>query len=851
MIYICFMVVKHAYKIILISVIMLAFLSCKKSEVISYDLIKNWKFKKDTSKKWLLASVPGCAQTDLLYHGIIEDPYVGNNEKELQWIGESDWDYNTTFNAQDFLNFQHVELVFEGLDTYADIYLNDSLILNADNMFRKWEVQVKHLLKAENNSLFVRLKAPGKIEEEKASSLNYSLPDDRGLTRKAPYQYGWDWGPTFVTSGIWKPLYIRAWNDVRITDVHVFTTEISGESATVNLMAEIMSSHEQRASMSWQIGDHHFSKEVSLGMGLNTFKESVILADPKLWWPNGMGGHPLYDLSYQIETQKSKDESKERFGIRQIELIQEKDSIGQSFYFKINGRPFFAKGANYIPQDNFIARVTDEKYMQTIKTAVDANMNMLRVWGGGIYEKDIFYNLCDENGILVWQDFMFACNMYPGDAAFIENVKQEASYQVKRLRNHPCLALWCGNNEVDEGWKNWGWQKALDYSPEDSTEIWNNYLKIFEEVLPQTIFDYSPYLPYIPSSPKIGWGHNEALTEGDMHYWGVWWGEEPFDIYEEKVGRFMSEYGFQGFPDRRTLDSCLYPEDLSLNSASLLNHQKHPRGMELIQSYMEREYKVPANFNDYAYVTQLVQAYGIRKAIEAHRRAMPYCMGTLYWQLNDCWPVISWSSVDYYNRWKALHYFVRESYSDLIISIERKNNEVNVYIVSDLTGLFNANLVIELIDFHGKSHWQKIIPVSVKGNSSSIYFTFDLDEINHLSLDNLVLNSKLISDSNMVWTEKNYFFNLSKNLRLGEPNITYKTSQDQYGHYIRIKTENLAKNIFLSLDENGHFTDNYFDLLPNDSVVIQFISEHDDLTNVKPIDNFEKRLRIISLIDTF
>ena len=414
-----------------------------------------------------------------------------------------------------------------------------------------------------------------------------------------------------------------------------------------------------------QVNEVNHSEKITLQKGLNSYKTKLSVPDPKLWWPNGMGDQPLYQLDFQIESSNSVDSQNVIFGIRQIELVQQKDSIGESFYFKINGKPFFAKGANYIPQDNFPSRVPDEKYIQTIQTALDANMNMLRVWGGGIYEKDIFYDLCDQKGILVWQDFMFACTMYPGDSAFIENVRQEAIYQVKRLRNHPSIALWCGNNEVDEGWHNWGWQKALNYSASDSTEVWNNYLKIFEKILPEAVSLYSPYTPYIPSSPQNGWGRKESLTHGDAHYWGVWWGAEPFEIYEEKVGRFMSEYGFQGFPDLKTLDSCLLPEDRNLLSPALLNHQKHPRGMELIRTYMELEYKVPDEFEDYAYVSQLVQAYGIKKAIEAHRRAMPRCMGTLYWQLNDCWPVISWSSVDYYNRWKALHYFVRQAYQDV------------------------------------------------------------------------------------------------------------------------------------------------------------------------------------------
>ncbi len=533
-----------------------------------------------------------------------------------------------------------------------------------------------------------------------------------------------------------------------------------------------------------------------------------------------MGEHPLYNLKFQVQSGNSKDEKVLRCGIRKIELVQEKDSIGESFYVKINGLPFFAKGANYIPQDNFPSRISDEKYWQTIMSAVDGNMNMLRVWGGGIYEKDIFYDLCDENGIVVWQDFMFACNMYPGDSAFVENVKQEATHQVKRLRNHPCLALWCGNNEIDEGWKNWGWQKALNYTVSDSSEVWNNYVKIFEKILPEAVSHYSPYTPYIPSSPQNGWGRKESLTHGDMHYWGVWWGEEPFDIYEEKVGRFMSEYGFQGFPELKTLDSCLFPVDMNLQSQALLNHQKHPQGMELIKTYMEREYHVPQNFEDYAYTSQLVQAYGIKKAIEAHRRAMPRCMGTLYWQLNDCWPVISWSSIDYYNRWKALHYFVREVYKNVIISFERNKNEVSVYIVSDLVTDLNATLILEIMDLDGNVSRREEKPISVSGSTSVIYAKIGITDIS--TSDHLIVVNLLSGDS--IIASNLYYFLPPKDLALPEVQIKKEITQVDIGYLISLSADKLAKNVYLSVDADGFFSDNYFDLLPGRSRQVVFFT---------------------------
>ncbi len=381
--------------------------------------------------------------------------------------------------------------------------MNDSLLLLADNMFREWTINCKPYLIAGENKLLVRFTSPVVIDSINAAKLSYQLPDKRAFSRKAPYQYGWDWGPRFVTSGIWKPVYIRAWNNARLSGLHVVQNKIGTDSAFLTAKFEIESLQDQHCKLEIKNEKNLLIEtRIHLTKGFTIIPLDFIIPNPLLWWPNGSGEQNLYNLSFSIKTGNSIDSINEQIGLRTIELITEKDSIGESFFFRVNGQPVFMKGANYIPQDNFPARVTDEKYRQTIQSAVDANMNMLRVWGGGIYENDIFYDLCDNAGILVWQDFMFACTMYPGDTAFIENVRQEAIHQVKRLRNHPSIALWCGNNEVDEGWHNWGWQKALSYSVSDSTEIWNNYLKIFEKILPEAVSLYSPYTPYIPSSPQ-------------------------------------------------------------------------------------------------------------------------------------------------------------------------------------------------------------------------------------------------------------------------------------------------------------------------------------------------------------
>ncbi|MBM3435788.1 MAG: glycoside hydrolase family 2 protein, partial [Bacteroidetes bacterium] len=657
--------------------------------------------------------------------------------------------------------------------------------------------------------------------------------------RKAPYQYGWDWGPRFVTSGIWKPVYLRSWDNARIADVQVVQKSLLENLATLTANLEILSVKNQECTLKINdiVNDTILADNtISLQKGKNNVTVNFEIPKPLLWWPNGMGDQSLYSLDFIIQASGTSDTISENIGLRTIERVQNKDSVGESFYFTVNGIPVFMKGANYIPQDNFPSRVTDERYQAVIRSAVDANMNMLRVWGGGIYENDIFYDLCDEYGILVWQDFMFACTMYPGDSAFLENVREEAVQNVKRLRNHACLALWCGNNEIDEGWHNWGWQKAMNYSASDSTEVWNNYLEIFENILHGAVSLYSPYTPYTPSSPRIGWGHEEAMTEGDMHYWGVWWGEQPFEVYEEKVGRFMSEYGFQGFPDIVTLDSCLNAEDLNLGSKALLNHQKHPRGMELINTYMSREYEVPNSFEDYCYVSQLVQAYGIRKAIEAHRRAMPVCMGTLYWQLNDCWPVISWSSTDYYHRWKALHYFVKEAFQDLLVSFDQKKDFVRVFVVSDKPEDLSARLTIRVLDFNGNVKWKSEDNIQVTARTSKKYS--ELNTQGYSKNHDLLVAGLYLVDS--LIAENILYFGSPKELNLPAPEISKEITTGDYGYLIHLKSDKLAKNVFLKSDADALFSPNYFDIVPGSEKIVKCFTSASR-------EEFERNLKIIHL----
>ena len=778
---------------------------------------EDWKFKQENKDNWLPAKIPGTVHTDLLANKIIEDPFFGTNEKQLQWIENENWNYKTSFIvSKSELKFKNIALEFKGLDTYATVFLNGKLILEANNMFRTWKIPVKNNLIQGENSIEIKFKSAVLAGKSAAQKLSYTLPgDEKVFTRKAQYQYGWDWGPRFVTAGIWKDVNLNFWNNLTIENVSDNQLELNDDKAVLEFITTIKVN--RVSTIKLKINE--IFETFNLKKGLNKIKMNYEIKNPKRWWTNGLGEANLYPFEISLINHKKIVSSKKlNIGLRTIELIQEKDKIGTSFYFKLNGIPVFMKGANYIPDDSFMPRVTDAIYKARIKTAVDSNMNMLRVWGGGIYADDAFYDECDKNGILVWQDFMFACAMYPGDADFLENVKHEVIDNVTRLQNHPSLAIWCGNNENDEGWKNWGWQKQYNYSKSDSTRIWNDYEKLFHQLIPKTLDSLSSKNKpiYWPSSPSIGWGKKESMTQGDSHYWGIWWGKEPFEIYKKKVGRFMSEYGFQGMPNLETLQKVVPQNDLNLTSEAIKNHQKHPTGYETINEYMARDYVIPKDFEDYTYVSQLLQADGMKTAMEAHRRAKPNCMGTLYWQFNDCWPVNSWSSIDYYGNWKAFQYQVKRSYENLLHSVNEEGDFYKVYIVNDALENFTDELTWELISFDGTSLWSNTKEVNVDQNSSSVVLEIPKKEFEKFNLNQVVLNCSIISDSKIE--NSLYYFVKPKELKLTKPTIKITKIDDLT---YEVSSDVLAKNVFLFSDETTHFSDNYFDLFPSERKVIQ------------------------------
>ena len=596
-------------------------------------IASGWTFRKVAHKggtqqveeAWLPATVPGCVHTDLLAAGKIGDPFYRLNEKDQQWIENEAWEYRTTLPVDAAtLAHERVELVFAGLDTFAEVFVNGAPVLTADNMFRSWRADVKAKLKVGDNQILVRFASPIAAVKPAYDKLGYKLPaaNDQGKemvsmwARKAPYHYGWDWGPRFVTSGIWRPVALEAWDEARLDDVQVFQNKLeAGKVAELGLVARVVAARagNARVTVAQPGGPTLGHADVALKVGVNDVKLGARIDKPELWWPAGLGPQRLYTLETRLATAdgKATDARTTRIGLRTIEVVHERDAEGKSFFIKVNGAPVFMKGANWIPADSFVTRVTDERYRLLLQSAVDANMNMLRVWGGGIYEDDRFYELADELGLLVWQDFMFACSMYPGDDPFVENVRHEAIENVRRLRNHPSLALWAGNNENEAAWKQWGWQIKFVLNKKAQDRIWADYKRVFHEVLPAVVAAEDPGRFYTRSSPSANDDKVPPNKKnwGDMHFWGVWHAENPYEAYGDNISRFMSEYGFQSFPDLASVKRYTAPDgsDWNIESPVMLSHQRHPRGNPLIRTYMERDFRKPKDFASFLYVGQVLQ----------------------------------------------------------------------------------------------------------------------------------------------------------------------------------------------------------------------------------------------------
>ncbi len=832
------------------------------------ELNREWHFRKAGTKDWLAARVPGNVHCDLLRNQKIDPPYFGLNERSLQWIDKAGWEYRTTFTVHpEQAASRHQILIFEGLDTIAEVWVNDARVLTTDNMFRRYEADVANHLKTGDNHLIVRFGSPTltALERQKAYGLRLPAVNDQSnigemgrnqvspFIRKAPYHFGWDWGPRLVTTGIWRPVRLRFADDATIEDFFIKQLEVGHQWANLEARVTLAGIEPGRS------GDYRL-KIVAPERGqqwvmpkVETDAEGVsrldlIIEGPDLWYPNGYGPQALTRFRAELFRNNEPADTREvRTGLRRVELVREPDSEGRSFYFRINDIPIFAKGANYIPNDIFPTEVDSAKYRRILQSAVDANMNMLRVWGGGIYENDHFYDLCDELGLMVWQDFMFACSMYPGAEAFLENVKQEAVDNIKRLRNHPCLVLWCGNNEIDTAWAphstlgGWGWKQK--YTPGQRKRIWQAYDTLFHHLLPDMVTTHDGTRAYWPSSPLADWGETAdyATTSGDMHYWGVWHNDEPFENYGKVKSRFMSEYGFQSFPALGTVYRYTRPEDRAINSAVMQSHQRCSFGNGKILQYLSAYLPGARTLEEILYAGQFLQAYGVERAIELHRMRKPYTMGTLYWQLNDCWPVASWSSMDYYGHWKGLHYRAREAFKPvkILASVaEGEADAVDLWLTSDQKEPMTGELHLSWLDFNGRGLWEEIIPVTSDFDQTLHVYRFEMRNEDPSIFRRSLLMGRFSSEENLV-DRKLVWFDIPKKLDLPKAEITSQVLEAAGRIVIQLASPVAAMGVALDFkDLSLHLSDNYFDMPAGEVKKIEV------LTSEVSIEDIKRRLTI-------
>jgi len=815
--------------------------------LIRQSLDGDWQFRQAGLDKWHPARVPGCVHLDLMAAGIIPDPFYRDNERRVQWIENADWEYRREFKLPPAaLGKSHIELAASGLDTFATIFLNGQKVARTDNMFRGWRFDIKPFVHAGSNEIVVRFDSPVKTAKALEAKLPHQLPGNSPHVRKAPYQFGWDWGPRLVTSGIWRPIAVEAWDIARIGEVELSQDFVQMNNVLVRTKLQVLADRSHSIAIKTTFtGKESFtySEMADLKAGENTSDKTFRVIDPQLWWPAGLGPQNLYTVTIELYLRgRLLDVLEKKIGFRTMVLEQVDDEWGKSFRFAVNGVPFFAKGGNWIPADSFPPRVTRAKYEALLRDCAAANMNMLRVWGGGIYESPEFYDLCDELGLVVWQDFMFAGSMVPGDPAFLDNVRAEAEHIVKDLRHHASIALWCGNSECEEGWFHWGWKEQYPAA------VWDDYEKVFNQILPQAVEKFDPRRPYWPSSPHSEQtGDPRSEKSGDMHYWGVWHGREPFAEYRKKFHRFFSEFGFQSFPLLETVRTFTRPEDWNIASPVMEQHQKHPEGNKLILLYLLDHYRMGKDFASLLWLSQVLQAEGMKTAVEHFRSQMPRIMGALYWQVNDCWPVASWSGTDYYGNWKALHFYARRFFSPVLLAPVDDDKMLKIFAVSDLGEPVVADLVVGVHSYEGKTLQEGKTSVRIDPRSSRIVLNKPLEELRQgLAPEEIYLSAEL-KKGNETLSRNIYHFSELKRVELPEPGIRTEVLNDGGKTVVRLTASRLAKDVYLSAPGlKGRFSDNFFDLLPGRSQDVVFLPE----AAVNP-DAVKQALKITTLRDTY
>ena len=779
-----------------------------------------WSFRQGNQEKWLPATVPGSVHLDLMENGLIPDPFLRDNEDKVQWIIKEDWVYQLTFTPDaEVLSQEKALLQFEGIDTIAEVFLNGNLLGKAENMFRCYEFDVTELLKEGENTLTVHFPSlQGEIDRNFAEK---GIPDTSPMGieggqyfRKAPCQFGWDWGPALPPIGIWQNVSLIGISHPRFADLHL--TQQHAENGQVFVAASVEMDHYASSSLSVEmvISDPDGMKTVVEDAINEKTTLDALIEEPQLWYPAGYGAQPLYQVEFILKNgEEILDAKSYQLGLRTIELKQEADEWGKSFTFVVNGIPVFAKGSNWIPADSFPTRLTRERMEQWIQDAVAANHNMLRVWGGGLYESEDFYDLCDEYGILVWQDFLFACKIYPlDDPAYVANIHQEVIENVSRLRHRASLALWCGNNEMEWGWEAWSWDRP------EAARLKSAYDIFFHYLLPGWLKELDSDTQYWPSSPSSDqpFSNVNGQEAGDAHYWDVWHGGEPFTAYRDQYPRFMSEFGFQAFPTLETINQYAAKEDQNLTSYVMELHQKNNAGNRLIINQMTASYRIPNSFEKLMYMSHVLQAEGIRYGVEHWRRNKHRVSGTLYWQLNDCWPVASWASVDYFGRWKALHYATKKFYAPILMSIFDEGQHLSIHLTSDLLKDWQGEIQWKLVTVTGNVLKKGKQAVKIESLKSSEVLALDV-ELSKEQKTEVIFIAELWQDNQLQSTQVVTFVP-DKHLKLIDPELSAELTTDGDLVFITVTAKNLARFVEIRLNGiDAILSDNFFDIPANAS----------------------------------
>ena len=822
--------------------------------MVGQSLNGTWQLREWGTEEWLPGAVPGGVHLDLLEAGRIADPFVGDEESRVQWVAERDWEYRREFvEVATVAAEDRTALVFDGLDTLAEISLNGDLLGRADNMFRTWRWDVTGRLRPGANELSVVFRSAVRRGAEldavrHLDSVSNQLPGAPYL-RKAPCHFGWDWGPKLPNVGFWQGVRLESWSVARIDDVRL-SQSIDGGRARIRAEVSVERAASKAVELEAVLRVEHPNGRVDLARSFMPADRSIVdlsieVTEPELWWPNGLGSQPLYRVAVELVAgERTLDARPLQIGLRTLELRREPDSWGESFTFVVNGVPVFAKGSNWIPADSFPARVTPAQLEALLGAAAQTNHNMIRIWGGGYYEIEAFYDLCDRLGILVWQDFMFACSVYPlTDAAFLENLEAEVREQVRRLRHRACLALWCGNNEMETGWAEWGWDRP------ETADLKAAYLRFFGETLPEWVGAEDRATPYWPSSPSSGRPLVEPLGErtGDYHQWTVWHNLAPFDFYTEHTYRFVSEFGFESLPAMTTVKAfAADPADWNLGSPVLDFHQKNPAGNARILYYLAQQYRLPRDFDGLIYLSQILQAEAMRVGVEHWRNERGRCGGALYWQLNDCWPVSSWSSIDYFGRWKALQYATRRFYAPVLLSARIEGAVATLFVTNDLPAAWQGEVLWHLERLDGTVEATGRLSVEAAALATTEICRVDVPETIADRRATVLVAELLAAGAStaLVVTP----FVADKHLALRHPGLDIAVAEDTPGRAaISLRSDSLARWVELSLEgADVVFSENYFDLPAGRPTRI--------LCPLPPgwsIERARQALRVRSVVDTY